>query len=105
MRKLARALWHVGRGATFDPRKLFDTRRLGLSADAIASAKEITASPLGIVGDRARIERIGAAQAGELHDDQIGSTALGARRSARRLSRGGATARPACSLGAWGSQN
>jgi hypothetical protein len=45
MRKLARALWHVGRGATFDPRKLFDTRRLGMSADAIASATEVTASP------------------------------------------------------------
>jgi hypothetical protein len=29
MRKLARALWHVGRGALFDPSKLFDTRRPG----------------------------------------------------------------------------
>jgi transposase len=48
MRKLARALWHVGRGATFDPRKLFDTRRLGLKAEDLASAKEISASPLGI---------------------------------------------------------
>ena len=28
MRKLARALWHVGRGAVFDSCKLFDTRRL-----------------------------------------------------------------------------
>jgi transposase len=28
MRKLARALWHVARGAAFDARKLFDTRRL-----------------------------------------------------------------------------
>jgi transposase len=46
MRKLARALWHVGRGATFDPRRLFDTRRLGLSADAMTLAKEINASPL-----------------------------------------------------------
>ena len=47
MRKLARALWHVGRGATFDPTKLFDTRRLGLSATAKALAEEICASPLG----------------------------------------------------------
>jgi transposase len=30
MRKLAKALYHVGRGATFDSRKLFDTRRLAL---------------------------------------------------------------------------
>jgi transposase len=28
MRKLARALWHVGRGAAFDLRRLFDVRRL-----------------------------------------------------------------------------
>jgi transposase len=28
MRKLAKALWHVGRGAAFDARKLFDTRIL-----------------------------------------------------------------------------
>ena len=32
MRKLARALWHVARGATFDPTKLFDTRRLDLAS-------------------------------------------------------------------------
>ena len=31
MRKLARALYHVGRGATFDSSKLFDLRRLGLA--------------------------------------------------------------------------
>jgi len=30
MRKLTRALWHVARGAAFDPTKLFDTRRLNL---------------------------------------------------------------------------
>ena len=30
MRKLAKALFHVGRGAVFDSRKLFDTRRLNL---------------------------------------------------------------------------
>ncbi len=32
MRKLARALWHVGRGARFDSRKLFDVSRLELAA-------------------------------------------------------------------------
>jgi transposase len=32
MRKLAKALYHVGRGATFDSRKLFDTSRLSLPA-------------------------------------------------------------------------
>lgn len=32
MRKLARALWHVARGATFDSRQLFDARALGLMA-------------------------------------------------------------------------
>jgi hypothetical protein len=30
MRKLARALWHVARGKSFDAAKLFDTRRLQL---------------------------------------------------------------------------
>jgi transposase len=34
MRKLARALWHVGRGETFDPKKLFDERRLQVGAAA-----------------------------------------------------------------------
>jgi len=28
MRKLAKGLYHVGRGDTFDSSKLFDTRRL-----------------------------------------------------------------------------
>lgn len=32
MRKLARALWHVARGAPFDSSKLFDTRTLGIAA-------------------------------------------------------------------------
>jgi transposase len=32
MRKLARALWHIARGAVFDAQKLFDVRRLDLSA-------------------------------------------------------------------------
>lgn len=32
MRKLASALWYVARGASFDATKLFDSRRLGLSA-------------------------------------------------------------------------
>ena len=32
MRKVARALWHVARGATFDATKLFDTRRLDLQS-------------------------------------------------------------------------
>jgi transposase len=32
MRKLAEALWHVGRGAVFDSRRLFDVRRLGFEA-------------------------------------------------------------------------
>ena len=61
MRKLARALWHVGRGATFDPRKLFDTRRLGLSADAMTLAKEITASPLAMAAAPAATCEGGAA--------------------------------------------
>ena len=30
MRKLAKALWHVRRGAPFDARKLFDVSRLNL---------------------------------------------------------------------------
>jgi transposase len=34
MRKLARALWHVAQGETFDPAKLFDTRRLTLALSA-----------------------------------------------------------------------
>lgn len=32
MRKLARALWHVGRGSAFDATKLFDVRRLDLTS-------------------------------------------------------------------------
>lgn len=40
MRKMARALWHVARGATFDATKLFDVRRLD-----IAPAEGITAEP------------------------------------------------------------
>jgi len=32
MRKLVRALWHVGRGAPFDSTKLYETKRLGLPA-------------------------------------------------------------------------
>ena len=32
MRKLAAALWHVARGAPFDANKLFDAKRLGLTA-------------------------------------------------------------------------
>jgi len=31
MRKLVQALWHVSRGETFDSRRLFDTRHLGLA--------------------------------------------------------------------------
>jgi transposase len=38
MRKLARALWHVARGATFDPTKLFDVRRLALASPTATSA-------------------------------------------------------------------
>lgn len=33
-RKLAKALWHVARGAEFDASKLFDTRRLTVDTDA-----------------------------------------------------------------------
>ena len=32
MRKMAKALYHVGRGGTFDSSKLFDTRRLNVAA-------------------------------------------------------------------------
>lgn len=35
MRKLAKAMWHVARGADFDARKLFDTRPLNLSDSVI----------------------------------------------------------------------
>ena len=38
MRKVVRALWHVARGATFDASKLFDVRRLDLSAAAEKNA-------------------------------------------------------------------
>lgn len=44
MRKLARALWHVGRGATFDVTKLFDTRRLDL--DAVRATKKVPTAPV-----------------------------------------------------------
>jgi transposase len=45
MRKLARALWHVARGATFDPSKLFDVRRLKLNETT--PAPEATSSLCG----------------------------------------------------------
>jgi len=35
MRKVARALWHVARGETFDVTKLFDVRRLDLASVTI----------------------------------------------------------------------
>lgn len=38
MRKLARALWHVGRGAAFDARRLFDVRLLDVSPEASDAA-------------------------------------------------------------------
>ena len=45
MRKLAKALYHVGRGGTFDSSKLFDTRRLQVvtwqSSSAEGKAKPI----------------------------------------------------------------
>jgi transposase len=39
MRKLAKALYHVGRGATFDSRKLFDTSRLRFPAQPSLDAE------------------------------------------------------------------
>jgi transposase len=44
MRKLARALWHVARGASFDASKLFDTRRLQLSTKKTTTTSS-TAAP------------------------------------------------------------
>jgi len=44
---VAKMKFVAGRGATFDATKLFDTRRLGLSATAKAMAEEICASPVG----------------------------------------------------------
>jgi hypothetical protein len=37
MRKLAKALWHVARGAVFDSRLLFDVRRLGFDVSSETS--------------------------------------------------------------------
>ena len=49
MRKLARALYHVARGETFDAKKLFDVRRLDLTDNAsgttVASKNSHTAQP------------------------------------------------------------
>jgi hypothetical protein len=44
-RKLARALWHVARGAAFDVSKLFDKRRLGLTSesDTTSTTKSVVA--------------------------------------------------------------
>ena len=39
-RKLARALWHVARGAAFEPSKLFDTRRLDLTSVQVKTTKK-----------------------------------------------------------------
>ena len=44
MRKLAAALWHVARGACFDPRKLYNVSLLGLESAAAAGAAQQRAS-------------------------------------------------------------
>jgi transposase len=44
MRKLVRALWHVGQGARFDSRKLFDATRLGIlpsAEEVVREAREV----------------------------------------------------------------
>jgi transposase len=54
MRKVARALWHVARGSTFDASKLFDVRRLDVKRDdnntttpeAASTAADATLSPV-----------------------------------------------------------
>jgi transposase len=43
-RKLARALWHVARGAAFEPSKLFDTRRLDLTSARVTTTKKVVAT-------------------------------------------------------------
>jgi transposase len=45
MRKLARALWHVARGASFDARKLVDARALDIAPMARAAAPAATPTP------------------------------------------------------------
>lgn len=42
MRKLVRALWHTSRGATYDPERLFDVRRLPVEQAQAASQAEVT---------------------------------------------------------------
>jgi len=37
MRKVAKALWHLARGAPFDATKLFDTRKLGIHAQSTSA--------------------------------------------------------------------
>lgn len=39
MRKLLAAIWHVSRGAVFDPQRLFDVRRLGLQVYTVPAEK------------------------------------------------------------------
>ena len=56
MRKLARALWHVGRGAAFDVTKLFDARRLDVGAAKTNRARKSAAR-----GNRAPAQREGGA--------------------------------------------
>lgn len=43
MRKLIQAIWHVARGQAFDATRLFDVRRLNVSAAVVASPSPITA--------------------------------------------------------------
>jgi hypothetical protein len=45
MRKLARALWHVARGASFDPKKLVDVRRLDPESITLRSRHVFHAPP------------------------------------------------------------
>jgi transposase len=45
MRKVARALWHVARGETFDAKKLFDVRRLDLTSVTIRPRFKFKTAP------------------------------------------------------------
>lgn len=63
MRKLARALWHIARGETFDAKKLFDVRRLDLTTTAIIDVPEPPSARESYPSPQQPFRRGGAAEA------------------------------------------
>jgi hypothetical protein len=60
MRKLAKGLYHVGRGGSFDSSKLFATRRLQVGGVATANPRPTDAEHSGFPRGDLQLQRISA---------------------------------------------